>query len=212
MIMDSKTKLLLNRGDVLPIMETFYTIQGEGFHSGAPSYFIRIAGCDIGCQWCDVKESWDATQYPPIAIKEIIKDIQRYDPKIVVITGGEPLMWNLNNLTKALKDLNIKIHLETSGAYTYSGEFDWVCLSPKKMKLPLNEIKSIADEMKVVVKNKYDLIWAEKQREGLKDNCKLYLQSEWSIRKKIIPLILDYVKKNQYWSISLQSHKYINIP
>ena len=210
--MDISKKILLDKGDMLPVMETFYTIQGEGFYSGTPSYFIRIAGCDIGCQWCDVKDSWDSSKHPPITIEDIISDVKKINPEIVVITGGEPLMWNLNNLTTALKELNIKIHLETSGAYSYTGTFDWVCLSPKKMKMPLNEIKSIADEMKVVINNRNDLIWAEQHREGLKNDCRLYLQSEWKIRKKIIPLIVDYVKENRCWSISLQSHKYIDVP
>ena len=210
--MDKQTKLALESGDMLPLMEAFYTIQGEGYYSGKAAYFLRIGGCDVGCHWCDVKESWNADLHPPTSITNILKGIAQYSVDTVVITGGEPLMWNLNKLTAALKLKGLKVHLETSGAYSYTGNFDWVCLSPKKMQAPLSAIKPITSELKVIVNNKHDFIWAEQQREGLSDDCKLYLQAEWSKREKIIPMIIDFVKENKDWTISLQSHKYMNIP
>ena len=210
--MDKQTKLALESGDMLPLMEAFYTIQGEGYYSGKAAYFLRIGGCDVGCHWCDVKESWNADLHPPTSITNILKGIAQYSVDTVVITGGEPLMWNLDKLTAALKLKGLKVHLETSGAYSYTGNFDWVCLSPKKMQAPLSAIKPITSELKVIVNNKHDFIWAEEQREGLSDDCKLYLQAEWSKREKIIPMIIDFVKENKDWTISLQSHKYMNIP
>ena len=210
--MDAKMKLLLQEGSILPLMEAFYTIQGEGYYSGTAAYFLRIGGCDVGCHWCDVKESWDADIHPPVLISDILKDIKKYPVHTVVITGGEPLMWNMNKLTEALKKQGYKIHLETSGAYIYSGSFDWICLSPKKMQPPLESIKKITKELKIIVNNKHDLIWANQQREGLPNDCKLYLQSEWSKREKNIPLIIDFIKENKDWTISLQAHKYMKIP
>ena len=210
--MDKQTKSAVESGEMLPLMEAFYTIQGEGYYSGKAAYFLRIGGCDVGCHWCDVKESWNADLHPPTSITDILKGIAQYPVDTVVITGGEPLMWNLDNLTSALKNKGLKVHLETSGAYPYSGDFDWVCLSPKKMQAPFPAIKPITSELKVIVNNKHDFIWAEQQREGLSDDCKLYLQAEWSKREKIIPMIIDFVKENKDWTISLQSHKYMNIP
>ena len=210
--MDKQTKSAVESGEMLPLMEAFYTIQGEGYYSGKAAYFLRIGGCDVGCHWCDVKESWNADLHPPTSIADILKGIAQYSVDTVVITGGEPLMWNLDKLTAALKLEGLKVHLETSGAYPYSGDFDWVCMSPKKMQAPLPAIKPITSELKVIVNNKHDFIWAEQQREGLSDDCKLYLQAEWSKREKIIPLIIDFVKENKHWTISLQSHKYMNIP
>ena len=210
--MDKQTKLAVDNGEMLPLMEAFYTVQGEGYFSGKAAYFLRIGGCDVGCHWCDVKESWNAELHPPTSIADILKGIEAYNVDTVVVTGGEPLMWNLDNLTSALKNKGLKVHLETSGAYPYSGDFDWVCLSPKKMQPPLVAIKPLANELKVIVNNKHDFIWAEEQREGLNENCKLYLQAEWSKREKIIPMIIDFVKENKDWTISLQSHKYMNIP
>ena len=210
--MNEQIQLAVDKGEMLPLMEAFYTIQGEGAYSGTAAYFLRIGGCDVGCHWCDVKESWNADLHPPTSINDIIKGIEEYNVKTVVITGGEPLMWNLDPLTTALKNKGLKVHLETSGAYPYSGKFDWICLSPKKMQAPLDAIKSIANELKVIVNNKHDLIWAQQQREGLNNDCKLYLQSEWSKRDKVIPMIIDFVKENKEWTISLQSHKYMNIP
>jgi len=210
--MDKQTKLALENGELLPLMEAFYTIQGEGFYSGKASYFLRIGGCDVGCHWCDVKESWDADLHPPTSVTDIIKGIERYSVDTVVITGGEPLMWNLDKLTSSLKNRGLKVHLETSGAHPLSGSFDWICFSPKKIQTPLNEIKPLANELKVIINNKNDFDWAEQQRKDLNDNCKLYLQAEWSKREEIIPLIIDFVKENKDWTISLQSHKYMNIP
>ncbi len=210
--MDKETKLAVAKGDMLPLMEAFYTLQGEGFYAGKAAYFLRIGGCDVGCHWCDVKESWNSNLYPPTKISDILNGISMCSVDTVVITGGEPLMWNLEKLTAALKKRNFNIHLETSGAYPCSGNFDWICLSPKKMQSPLEEIKSITDELKVIVNNRHDLIWAEEIRAEFSDTCRLYLQPEWSRRVKIIPMIIEFVKVNTHWSISLQSHKYINIP
>ncbi|MAW21016.1 MAG: 7-carboxy-7-deazaguanine synthase QueE [Flavobacteriales bacterium] len=210
--MDKQTELALKRGEYLPLMEGFYTIQGEGFFSGKAAYFLRIGGCDVGCRWCDVKESWNADLHPPTSIVDIIKGIEKYSVDTVVITGGEPLMWNLDKLTLILKEKGLKVHLETSGAYPLSGYFDWICLSPKKMQASLSEIKPLVDELKIIVNNKHDLKWAEEQRKYVKKDCKLYLQSEWSRREQNIPIIIDFVKENIEWSISLQSHKYMNIP
>ena len=203
---------LVNSGKMLPLMEEFYTIQGEGYHKGTAAYFIRIGGCDVGCHWCDVKESWNADLHPPTTIADILKGIEEYPVDTVVITGGEPLMWKLEKLTSALKERGLKVHLETSGAYSYSGDFDWVCLSPKKMQAPLTEIKPLISELKVIVNNKHDFVWAQEQREGLSADCKLYLQAEWSKRETVIPMIIDFIKENKEWTISLQSHKYMNIP
>jgi len=210
--MDKQTKIALENGELLPLMEAFYTIQGEGFYSGKVAYFLRIGGCDVGCHWCDVKESWDADLHPPTSISDIIKGIEEYSVDTVVITGGEPLMWNLERLTSALKRKGVKVHLETSGAHPLSGDFDWICLSPKKMQTPLAAIKPLVDELKVIVNNKHDLEWAEEQRKELNKDCKLYLQSEWSKREQNIPIMIDFVKENIEWTISLQSHKYMSIP
>ena len=210
--MDKQTESAVDSGEMLPLMESFYTIQGEGYYSGKAAYFLRIGGCDVGCHWCDVKESWDADLHPPTSIVDILKGIAEYPIDTVVITGGEPLMWDLDKLTTALKDKGLKVHLETSGAYQYSGSFDWVCMSPKKTQAPLEAIKPITSELKVIVNNKHDFIWAEEQRQGLKSDCKLYLQSEWSKREEVIPMIIDFIKENKQWTISLQSHKYMNIP
>jgi organic radical activating enzyme len=197
---------------MLPLMEAFYTLQGEGYHSGKAAYFLRIGGCDVGCHWCDVEESWNANLHPPTTIANILKGIDKYTVDTVVITGGEPLMWNLEKLTTALQDNGLIVHLETSGAYSYSGNFDWICLSPKKMQPPLDPIKAITNELKIIVNNKHDLIWAEQQRSGLGKDCKLYLQPEWSKREVVVPMIIDFIKENKHWTISLQTQKYINIP
>jgi len=210
--MDKQTIFAVDNGEMLPLMEAFYTIQGEGYYSGKAAYFLRIGGCDVGCHWCDVKESWDANLHPPTSISDILKGVSEYAVDTVVITGGEPLMWNLTKLTIAIKEKGLKVHLETSGAYAYSGDFDWICLSPKKMQPPLDAIKLISNEFKVIVNNKHDLIWAEEQRKGLAEDCKLYLQPEWSKRELVISMIIDFVKKNKDWTISLQNHKYMNIP
>ena len=192
-------------------MEAFYTIQGEGFHTGKAAYFIRIGGCDVGCHWCDVKESWNAKLHPPTLVEDIVKNAKKYSDT-VVITGGEPLMWPMDVITSNLKESGIKTHIETSGAYPFSGTWDWFCLSPKKNKMPLQEAYDNADELKVIVYNKDDFRFAEEQAAHVGQNCKLFLQPEWSKSEKITPLIVDYVMKNPKWNISLQTHKFLNIP
>jgi len=211
-MMDKETKKALEKGYLLPLMEAFYTVQGEGYYSGKSAYFLRIGGCDVGCHWCDVKESWDAELHPPTSINEIITNIDKSLTDTVVITGGEPLMWNLNELTRRLRKKNYKIHLETSGTHSLSGDFDWICLSPKKMQKPLDKIKPLTNELKIIINNKHDLTWANEQTHGLAENCKLYLQPEWSKKERMMPIIIDFVKKNSRWTISLQTHKYMNIP
>ena len=201
----------LEKGEVLPLMEAFYTIQGEGYHKGSAAYFIRIGGCDVGCHWCDVKESWNPNLHPVTAVSEIISSAKKYSDTIVV-TGGEPLMWNMEPLTKGLKSHNMNIHIETSGAYSLTGHWDWFCLSPKKNKLPIADAYSRADELKVIVHNKDDFGFAETQAGNVASDCKLYLQPEWSKREKMMPLIVDYVMQNPKWKVSLQTHKYLDIP
>ena len=209
--MDKKTKLLLEKGEMLPIMESFYTIQGEGFHKGTASYFIRTGGCDVGCHWCDVKESWNENDHPIIPVKEIVKKSLEFSD-CVVVTGGEPLMWNMNPLTKALKNLGKKTHIETSGAYPLTGVWDWVCLSPKKAKLPIEDAYNYAHELKIIIYNNHDFKFAEQEAEKVNKNAILYLQPEWGKREKMMPLMVDFVKKNPKWKLSLQTHKYLNIP
>lgn len=203
--------VLVERGTMLPLMEAFYTIQGEGFHKGTAAYFIRIGGCDVGCHWCDVKESWNAQLHPPTGIDQIVEEAVKYS-KTIVITGGEPLTWNMKPLTDKLLERGCKIHIETSGAYKLTGSWDWVCLSPKKIKLPTQEIYKVADELKVIVFNSHDFLFAEEQAAKVNKDCILYLQPEWSKRDKMIPLIVEYVMKNPKWKVSLQTHKYLNIP
>ena len=209
--MDKKTKLLLEKGEMLPIMESFYTIQGEGFHKGTASYFIRTGGCDVGCHWCDVKESWNENDHPIIPVKEIVKKSLEFSD-CVVVTGGEPLMWNMSPLTKALKNLGKKTHIETSGAYPLTGVWDWVCLSPKKAKLPIEDAYNYAHELKIIIYNNHDFKFAEQEAKKVNKNAILYLQPEWGKREKIMPLMVDFIKKNPKWKISLQTHKYLNIP
>ncbi|MEO1010934.1 MAG: 7-carboxy-7-deazaguanine synthase QueE [Bacteroidota bacterium] len=201
----------VDKGLMLPLMEEFYTIQGEGYHKGTAAYFIRVGGCDVGCHWCDVKESWNADIHPPTAIEPIIANAAAQSDTIVV-TGGEPLMWNMFPLTNGLRSKHLKTHIETSGAYPLTGEWDWICLSPKKNKLPQSEIYGKAHELKVIVYNKHDFIFAEEQAAKVNGKCKLYLQPEWSVREKVMPLIVDYVMQNPRWIVSLQTHKYLNIP
>lgn len=210
-MIDRQTKELIDKGEMLPLMEEFYTIQGEGYHTGKAAYFIRIGGCDVGCHWCDVKESWNADLHPPTKAEIIVTNALKY-ANTVVITGGEPLMWKMDFLTQALQSNGIKTHIETSGAYTLSGIWDWVCLSPKKIKLPLEEIYSKSNELKIIVYNKNDFKFAEDQAAKVSENCELFLQPEWSNRVKMTPFIVDYVMNNPKWKISLQTHKYLNIP
>ena len=210
--LSSENQQLLNEGKTLPLMEEFYTIQGEGFNTGKASYFIRIGGCDVGCHWCDVKESWDASLHPLTPTTNIINHVLESKTPAVVVTGGEPLIYNLAYLTELLKKENIKTYIETSGAYNLTGDWDWICLSPKKTMLPKEENYSAANELKIIVFNKHDFIWAEEQATKVRKDCYLYLQPEWSKRNEITPLIVEYVKQNPRWMISLQTHKYIDIP
>ncbi|NDV16389.1 radical SAM protein [Muricauda sp. TY007] len=210
-MMEENVMDLVEKGLMLPLMEEFYTIQGEGYHKGTAAYFIRIGGCDVGCHWCDVKESWNAETHPPTPIDSIIANAEKYSDTIV-ITGGEPLTWDMGPLTQGLKAKNMKIHIETSGAYPLTGVWDWICLSPKKNKLPVGDIYKKAHELKVIIYNKHDFIFAEEQAAQVSDDCILYLQPEWSVRDKMVPQIVDYVMKHPKWKVSLQTHKYLNIP
>ncbi len=196
----------------LPLMEHFYTLQGEGAHSGKAAYFLRLGGCDVGCVWCDVKDSWDAAKHPLVSIEEMSKLVALTQAPIAVITGGEPLLHNLDKLTEALHALNIKTHIETSGSSPLSGNWDWITLSPKKFKAPLPKVLSFANELKVVVFNKSDFDWAEKYASQVTEDCNLYLQPEWDQSEKMLPLIIEYVKQNPKWTISLQTHKFMQIP
>jgi 7-carboxy-7-deazaguanine synthase len=196
----------------LPVVEHFYTLQGEGYYQGRAAYFIRLGGCDVGCVWCDVKESWDADKHPKYAISKLIEEVKKTNTEIVVITGGEPLMHDLGPLTSALKTAGLQTNIETSGAHPLSGTWDWICLSPKKFKAPLPGILPHANELKVVIFNKSDFDWAEKYAAQVSPFCKLYLQPEWDKASQVTPLIIQYIKANPKWELSLQIHKYINVP
>jgi 7-carboxy-7-deazaguanine synthase len=196
----------------LPVMESFYTIQGEGFHQGRAAYFIRLGGCDVGCVWCDVKDSWDAGRHPRLGIGELVAAASAHPGRLVVITGGEPLMHDCGPLTAALRQAGFATNIETSGAWPLSGQWDWICLSPKKFKAPLPGICVFANELKVVIYNKSDFDWAEKWAEQVSPGCRLYLQPEWSKSAVVTPLIIDYIKEHPNWGFSLQLHKYINVP
>ena len=192
-------------------MESFYSIQGEGTHTGKPSYFIRLAGCDVNCHWCDVKDSWDIHDNQYKTVKEIVNDVIKSPAEIIIITGGEPLIHDLTDLTAALKETNKKIHLETSGTHPISGTFDWICFSPKKFKKPLDEFFEISDELKIIIFNDSDFKWAEDILKKIKNNPELIIQPEWSKSKKNNSKILEYIKKNPKWRISLQTHKYLGV-
>lgn len=207
----AETQNLINQGLLLPLMEEFYTIQGEGFHKGTAAYFIRLGGCDVGCHWCDVKESWNAEWHPPTLVDTIVENASNYS-KTIVVTGGEPLMWNMEPLTLQLKARGLQTHIETSGAYPLTGLWDWICLSPKKMKLPTEAVCRNAHELKCIIFNKDDFRFAEEQAKRVNPDCILYLQPEWSKRDKMVPLIVNYVMSNPQWKVSLQTHKYLNIP
>lgn len=209
--MDELIKKAVDKGEMVPLMEEFYTIQGEGHHTGKAAYFIRVGGCDVGCHWCDVKESWNPDLHPPTEVEKIANNASQYSMTIVV-TGGEPLMWNMYPLTDSLAQRGLSIHIETSGAYPLSGNWDWICLSPKKNKPPLPEIYTKASELKIIIYNRHDLKWAEEHAAKCPDSTKFYLQPEWSRRDEVMPLIADYVMQNPKWQISLQTHKYIGIP
>lgn len=198
--------------DMLPVMEDFYTIQGEGQFQGRAAYFIRLAGCDVGCVWCDVKESWDLSAHPLIRITDIVDRVTRSGTRIVVVTGGEPAMHDLSELTGALKKAGVRTHIETSGAYPLTGQWDWICFSPKKFREPVGSIYKAAHELKIIVYHRSDLAWAEQFAASVTEECILFLQPEWSREKEMLPLIIEYVKDNPQWKISLQTHKYMNIP
>lgn len=193
-------------------MEMFYTIQGEGFNTGTAAFFIRLGGCDVGCHWCDVKDSWDAGKHAVRSIDDILDEIEQHPVQNVVITGGEPGMYDLNPLCDALHEMDMQVFLETSGAYDLKGDFDWVCVSPKKFKAPLPASLQRADELKVVIFHPSDFQWAEEHAEATNDDCFLYLQPEWEKASTMLPIIIEYVKQNPKWQISLQTHKWMNIP
>ena len=205
------TKELVRTG-MLPLMEDFYTIQGEGAYQGSAAYFIRLGGCDVGCVWCDVKESWDASAHPLVEVAEMASRAAATRTAIVVVTGGEPLMHDLTQLTESIHAGKMRAHIETSGAYPMSGQWDWVCFSPKKFKAPHPSVFEQADELKVVVYHKSDIEWATGFVDQLKPSCQLFLQPEWSRHDEVLPLIIDFVKDNPRWQVSLQIHKYMNIP
>jgi len=194
------------------VMEMFYSLQGEGYHQGKAAFFIRLAGCDVGCVWCDVKESWDANKHPHLSIDEIVNAALAHPSKIAIVTGGEPLLHVLDPLTTALKTAGFQTHIETSGSSPLSGQWDWICLSPKKFKFPLEESVAAASELKVVVFNKSDIDWAESFEKRVSPNCKLYLQPEWDKADTMTPLAIDYIKAHPHWELSAQLHKYIQVP
>lgn len=202
----------VGEGIMLPLMESFYTIQGEGFHQGKAAYFIRLAGCDVGCVWCDVKESWDASQYKSYNIHALAEKAAKFPGKTVVITGGEPLMHPLDPLCNALHEKGLHTHIETSGSHPLSGHWDWICLSPKKFKPPIPEICKIANELKIIIYNKSDFAWAEKYAATVSSDCKLFLQPEWGKAASMVPMIVAYIKAHPEWEISLQIHKYLGVP
>ena len=199
-------------GAKLPLVEDFYTIQGEGFHTGKPAYFIRLGGCDVGCAWCDAKYTWNSRIYPPTAIDVIVERAVACEAQSIVITGGEPLLYPLEPLTRELKERGLEIFLETSGSHPFTGEFDWVCLSPKRKLAPLGDAYKRAHELKVIIQEESDLEWAEECAATVGTECYLFLQPEWSVAEKIMPTLVEYAKRNPKWSISIQSHKYMRIP
>lgn len=197
---------------LLPVMEEFYSIQGEGYNTGQAAYFIRIGGCDVGCHWCDVKESWNARLHPLVKTADIVERASSYPAKAVVLTGGEPGLYNLDALCAGLKEKDVSIFLETSGAYELNGIFDWICLSPKHHSKPIESVYNKADELKVIISKKDDLRWAAEQEEKVGPDCMLFLQAEWSVSEEMMPLIVDFILENPQWHVSLQSHKYMRIP
>jgi organic radical activating enzyme len=199
-------------GARLPLVEEFFSLQGEGYHTGKAAYFIRLGGCDVGCSWCDSPFSWNPDLHPMVETEAIVERAVKSGTDSVVVTGGEPLIWNLDYLCSGIRDKNISTFIETSGAYSLSGKWDWICLSPKRNMPPTDEICDVADELKVIIQDKSDFVWAEKYRGMVNSNCRLFLQPEWSRFESIIPEIVGYIKKNQIWRISLQAHKYMHIP
>jgi len=209
-MLDKNTQVALQKGEILPLMEAFYSLQGEGFYKGTAAYFIRLGGCDVGCHWCDVKESWAAEAHPLVPVDTIVTDALAHS-KTMIITGGEPLMWNLDLLTEKLRAAGARTHIETSGAHPLSGTFDWICLSPKKIKRPVGDVLQKANELKMVIYNNNDFLFAEEMAAQVSPDCLLYLQPEWSKRDKVIPKIVDYVMAHPQWKASLQMHKYLDI-
>lgn len=203
---------MLCGGEKLPLVEDFYTIQGEGFHSGKPAYFIRLGGCDVGCRWCDAKYTWNPRIFPPVDVDVVVARTKACEAQAIVITGGEPLLYPLDILTSRLKDAGLEIFLETSGTHPFSGEFDWVCLSPKRQQPPLAEAFGRAHELKVIIQSEDDFAWAEENARRVGRYCRLYLQPEWSVYEQIIPKMVEYAKANPKWSISVQTHKFMRIP
>lgn len=193
-------------------MEHFYTLQGEGFYSGQAAYFIRLGGCDVGCVWCDVKESWDASLHPHMTVEDIVAAASAHPGRIAVITGGEPAMHDLSYLSDALHTAGFRVHIETSGSSEVRGDIDWITLSPKKFKAPLPENMQLAHELKIIVYNKSDFKWAEQHAAQVSSSCKLYLQPEWGRREEMTPLIIEFIQQQPRWQLSLQTHKYLNIP
>lgn len=202
----------LDGGRMLPLVEDFYTLQGEGRHTGCAAYFIRLGGCDVGCSWCDAKDTWNPRIHPPVAVADIVARAAEHPAKAVVVTGGEPLMYPLGHLCSQLHAAGIGIFLETSGSHPFSGSFDWVCLSPKRRQPPLDEAWHMADELKVIIENEGDLRWAEECAAKVGDGCVLFMQPEWSRRDAVMPVVVEYIKENPRWRMSLQSHKYMKIP
>ena len=196
----------------LPVMETFYSLQGEGFHQGKAAFFIRLGGCDVGCVWCDVKDSWDASKHPHRTIQSLVNEAASHPSPLVIITGGEPLLHPLDALTNALKEAGKQVHLETSGSSPLSGSFDWICVSPKKFKAPLPEVLRVANELKVIVFNRHDLTWGESFQTQVPATCLGFLQPEWDQRDTVTALIIAYIEQNPKWRLSLQIHKYVQIP
>ena len=194
-----------------PIMETFYSIQGEGYYQGHAAFFIRLAGCDVGCVWCDVKESWDAGQHQHKTVDELVTEVKQSQTELVIITGGEPMMYDCTPLTQALQNAGYKTNLETSGAYPLSGNWDWICVSPKKFKAPIVDVLKQGNELKVIVFNKSDLDWAIQHAQNVNEHCILYLQPEWSKEKEMLPIITDFIQQNPTWKLSLQIHKYMGV-
>ncbi|ASF44169.1 7-carboxy-7-deazaguanine synthase QueE [Capnocytophaga endodontalis] len=209
-MLNKNTQVALQKGELLPLMEAFYSLQGEGFYKGTAAYFIRLGGCDVGCHWCDVKESWAAEAHPLVPVDTIVTDALAHS-KTMIITGGEPLMWNLDLLTEKLRAGGAHTHIETSGAHPLSGTFDWICLSPKKIKRPVGDVLQKANELKMVIYNNNDFLFAEEMAAQVSPDCLLYLQPEWSKRDKVIPKIVDYVIAHPQWKASLQMHKYLDI-
>ena len=210
--MKTSTENIIIDQNVIPVMEHFYTLQGEGFHQGRAAYFIRLGGCDVGCVWCDVKDSWEINAHPLIKTQDLLSSVKQTPARMIVVTGGEPLMHDLTNLTALFHDAGYELNIETSGAYPLSGMWDWICVSPKKFKAPLPAVLQKANELKIIVYNKSDFPWAEEHAALVDKNCKLFLQPEWGQAEKMTPLILDYIMKHPQWELSLQIHKYLNIP